>query len=90
MIYVNICFWAYPDMQDPYNIDDTKLHKLTSLIKEKMIKEGMMMISYTNIDKLPNFFRIVFINHNINYEIIHNIISKLKSYANLIYDANII
>lgn len=61
----NICFWIIPESlkgleNEPYF--NEKLHKIAPKIKERMMKEGTMMVTYQPQKKLPNFFRIVFQN----------------------------
>lgn len=61
----NICFWYIPPSlrnmkQDPDY--EQKLHRVAPKIKERMMKEGTMMVTYQAQNKLPNFFRIVFQN----------------------------
>ncbi|CAH1170096.1 unnamed protein product [Phaedon cochleariae] len=60
----NICFWYIPpslrdaDRNDPEF--KKKLHKVAPKMKEKMMKEGCMMVTYQAQKEHPNFFRIVF------------------------------
>ncbi|XP_050509319.1 cysteine sulfinic acid decarboxylase [Diabrotica virgifera virgifera] len=60
----NVCFWYVPpslrtlDKTDPSYKE--KLHKVAPKIKERMMKEGSMMITYQAQKEHPNFFRIVF------------------------------
>ncbi|KAJ8979956.1 hypothetical protein NQ317_001541 [Molorchus minor] len=61
----NICFWYIPpslrgSISEP-NYKE-KLHKIAPKIKEKMMKEGTMMVTYQADKERPNFFRIVFQN----------------------------
>lgn len=43
-----------------------QLHKIAPKIKERMMKEGNMMITYQPLRKLPNFFRLVLQNSALN------------------------
>ncbi|KAJ8924799.1 hypothetical protein NQ315_000953 [Exocentrus adspersus] len=61
----NICFWYIPpSLRDAKSHPDyrEKLHKIAPKIKERMMKEGNMMVTYQAQKDLPNFFRIVFQN----------------------------
>ncbi|KAF4519829.1 hypothetical protein B566_EDAN006843 [Ephemera danica] len=59
----NVCFWYLPPSlrdcdptQKGYN---ERLHKVAPKIKERMMKEGSMMVTYQPLRQLPNFFRLV-------------------------------
>lgn len=59
----NITFWYVPlCLRGHENEPDYKerLHKVAPKIKERMIKEGSMMVTYQPQGDLVNFFRIVF------------------------------
>lgn len=62
----NICFWYIPpSMQNvAINSDEfkEKIHKVAPKIKERMMKEGNMMITYQPLRLKPNFFRLVLQN----------------------------
>jgi glutamate decarboxylase len=58
----NICFWYVPNSLRNAPRDEhfaEKLHKVAPKIKERMMKEGSMMITYQSIHSHPNFFRLV-------------------------------
>lgn len=59
----NICFWYIPPSLRGHSEDadyNDKLHRVAPKIKERMMKEGTMMLTYQPQHDLPNFFRIVF------------------------------
>lgn len=61
----NICFWYIPpSLRGTKSHQDykTNLHKVAPKIKERMMKEGTMMVTYQTQKEHPNFFRIVFQN----------------------------
>ncbi|XP_049779567.1 cysteine sulfinic acid decarboxylase [Schistocerca cancellata] len=61
----NICFWYIPpSLHGKENEADfkDKLHKVAPKIKERMMKEGTMMITYQPLNDHPNFFRLVLQN----------------------------
>lgn len=65
----NICFWYVPPSLRQAKSDPDykeKLHKVAPKIKERMMKEGSMMVTYQPLREVPNFFRIVFQNSGLN------------------------
>ncbi|XP_047427309.1 cysteine sulfinic acid decarboxylase isoform X2 [Mugil cephalus] len=60
--FVNVCFWYIPpslrgkegsaDYQD-------RLAKVAPVIKERMVKQGTMMVGYQPLGNLVNFFRVI-------------------------------
>lgn len=61
----NVCFWYVPpSLRGAQNEPDyqERLHKVAPAMKERMMREGCMMVTYQPLDQLPNFFRIVFQN----------------------------
>ncbi|XP_013190610.1 cysteine sulfinic acid decarboxylase [Amyelois transitella] len=67
----NIMFWYVPNcLRGLENEPDyrERLDKVAPKIKEKMIKEGSMMVTYQPQGDLPNFFRIVFQNSALEHK----------------------
>lgn len=68
----NICFWYIPpSLQNvPRSSEQFKelIHKVAPKIKERMMKEGNMMMTYQPIHDKPNFFRLVLQNSALNRE----------------------
>lgn len=65
----NICFWYIPNsLRDAKSKAGYKesLHRVAPAMKEKMMKEGSMMVTYQSQKGLPNFFRIVFQNSGLD------------------------
>ncbi|XP_018323073.1 cysteine sulfinic acid decarboxylase [Agrilus planipennis] len=61
--FTNICFWYIPPSLRNRKSDKDykeKLNKVAPKIKERMVQEGCMMVTYQPLRDLPNFFRIVF------------------------------
>lgn len=62
----NICFWYVPPSLRDENKNSASyssaLHKVAPKIKERMMKEGTMMITYQPLKDKPNFFRLVLQN----------------------------
>ncbi|XP_044748286.1 cysteine sulfinic acid decarboxylase [Coccinella septempunctata] len=65
----NICFWYIPkslrDAKSEENYNE-RLHLVAPAMKERMMKEGTMMVTYQSQKGLPNFFRIVFQNSGLD------------------------
>jgi len=68
----NICFWYIPDSLTDKNFGDkefeARLNLVAPKIKERMMREGCMMVTYQQQKGLPNFFRIVFQNSGLEKE----------------------
>ncbi|KAK9753802.1 Ion transport protein [Popillia japonica] len=65
----NVCFWYIPPSLQGCEDDpdyEHRLHKVAPKIKERMMKEGSMMVSYQSQRGLPNFFRCVFPSSALN------------------------
>lgn len=61
----NVCFWYVPPSLMDVERDEQfqqKLHKIAPKIKERMMKEGTMMVTYQPLRSQPNFFRLVMQN----------------------------
>lgn len=66
----NVCFWYLPTRFTKETITKelitpdhfTVFHHLTAALKQRMLEDGKMMISYQTNKWLPNFFRMVLIN----------------------------
>ncbi|KAJ0178426.1 hypothetical protein K1T71_006249 [Dendrolimus kikuchii] len=67
----NVMFWYIPCcLRDCVNEPEfrERLHKVAPKIKERMIKEGSMMVTYQPQGDLVNFFRIVFQNSSLDHK----------------------
>lgn len=74
----NICFWFVPESLRVKSSEEflsklqsdeeykEKLHRVAPKIKEKMMKEGTMMVTYQTYKEKPNFFRMVFQNSGLD------------------------
>lgn len=62
----NVCFWYIPPslVASPTRDDEfwQKVHKVAPKIKERMMKEGTMMMTYQPLREKQNFFRLVLQN----------------------------
>lgn len=80
----NVCFWYIPpSLKDSKKDQDynEKLHRIAPKIKERMMKEGTMMVTYQAIKHHPNFFRIVFQNSALDESDILRFIEIFESYG---------
>ncbi|XP_072510894.1 cysteine sulfinic acid decarboxylase isoform X1 [Notamacropus eugenii] len=60
--FVNVCFWYVPpSLRGQQDSADycKKLAKVAPMLKERMVKEGSMMVGYQPHRTLPNFFRLI-------------------------------
>ncbi|XP_041987442.1 cysteine sulfinic acid decarboxylase [Aricia agestis] len=67
----NVMFWYVPKCLRGCETDpdyNERLHKVAPKIKERMIKEGCMMVTYQPQGELVNFFRIVFQNSALDHK----------------------
>lgn len=86
----NICFWYVPEslrtcskeeFSEKLKSDDDfrqKLHAVAPKMKEKMMKEGTMMVTYQTYKNKPNFFRIVFQNSGLDKNDILHLIQEFE------------
>nr|UGX61743.1 black [Henosepilachna vigintioctopunctata] len=77
----NICFWYIPkslrDCKDNDNYKE-RLHRVAPAMKEKMMKEGTMMVTYQAQKGHPNFFRIVFQNSGLNRSDMEHLVQEFE------------
>uniref|UniRef100_A0A8C9IUF7 Glutamate decarboxylase n=1 Tax=Piliocolobus tephrosceles TaxID=591936 RepID=A0A8C9IUF7_9PRIM len=63
--FLNVCFWFVPPSlrgkQDSPDYHE-RLSKVAPVLKERMVKEGSMMIGYQPHGPRGNFFRVVVAN----------------------------
>lgn len=80
--FTNICFWYVPNrlknMEKNSFEYKNELNKIAPGIKEKMMNEGRLMISYQPLDDMPNFFRMVVSNAATNLEDIQFMITEIE------------
>ncbi|XP_066991602.2 cysteine sulfinic acid decarboxylase [Anabrus simplex] len=66
----NVCFWYVPPslrgLEDQPDFNE-RLHKVAPKIKERMMKDGSMMVTYQPLKDLPNFFRLVLQNSGLDH-----------------------
>ncbi|KAL1128838.1 hypothetical protein AAG570_013372 [Ranatra chinensis] len=77
----NVTFWYLPpSLRNSRHTPDfaEKLHKVAPLIKERMMREGTMMMTYQPHKHLPNFFRLVLQNSSLNRDDMDHIIYEIE------------
>lgn len=77
----NICFWYIPPslQKRERNQEYMKLlHKVAPKIKERMMKEGNMMITYQPLGNHPNLFRLVLQNSALNEDDMIHFIDEIE------------
>lgn len=78
----NICFWYVPPSLQNVPVDSAefkgKIHKVAPKIKERMMKEGNMMITYQPLASKPNFFRLVLQNSALNRDDMLHFIDEIE------------
>uniref|UniRef100_A0A3Q0S7T1 Cysteine sulfinic acid decarboxylase n=1 Tax=Amphilophus citrinellus TaxID=61819 RepID=A0A3Q0S7T1_AMPCI len=60
--FVNVCFWFIPlSLRGKEGTEDyqEKLAKVAPIIKERMMKQGTMMVGYQPLGNKVNFFRVI-------------------------------
>lgn len=77
----NICFWYVPPSLQNVPRDDEfrqRIHRVAPKIKERMMKEGTMMMTYQPLREKPNFFRLVLQNSALNKDDMLHIIDEIE------------
>lgn len=81
----NVCFWYIPKKLRGLPHDDEsfiqQLHKVAPQIKERMMKEGSMMITYQPLKSKPNFFRLVLQDSSLNQNDMVHFIKLIERYG---------
>lgn len=78
----NICFYYVPpSLQDIAKDSEQfieQIHHVAPKIKERMMKEGNMMITYQPLRSKPNFFRLVLQNSALNRDDMLHFIDEIE------------
>ncbi|KAK6632509.1 hypothetical protein RUM43_013276 [Polyplax serrata] len=75
----NVCFWYIPRSLQSSNYTEEELHKVAPRIKERMMREGSMMVTYQPLRELPNFFRLVIGNSALGPDDMDHIIEVIQT-----------
>lgn len=77
----NVCFWYIPqslrEAQDDGDFKE-RLHGVAPKVKERMMREGSMMVTYQAQKGHPNFFRIVFQNSGLTKSDMTHLIEEFE------------
>lgn len=78
----NISFWYIPPSLQNVPRDSEefqeKIHKVAPKIKERMMKEGNMMMTYQPLRTKPNFFRLVLQNSSLTRDDMLHLIDEIE------------
>lgn len=78
----NICFWYIPPSLQNVPRDSEefaqKIHTVAPKIKERMMKEGNMMMTYQPLGTKPNFFRLVLQSSALNRDDMLHFIDEIE------------
>lgn len=80
----NVCFWYIPKKLRNLPRDENytqELHKIAPKVKERMMKEGSMMITYQPLRSKPNFFRLVLQDSSLNKTDMMHFIETIENYS---------
>ncbi|XP_070497231.1 cysteine sulfinic acid decarboxylase [Chironomus tepperi] len=80
----NICFWYIPKKLRNLPRDDNfnqELHKIAPKVKERMMKEGSMMITYQPLNSKPNFFRLVLQDSSLTKQDMMHFVDIIETYS---------
>ncbi len=80
----NICFWYVPKKLRNLKRDENffqALHKIAPKVKERMMKEGSMMITYQPLRNKPNFFRLVLQDSSLNESDMMHFMEIIEKYS---------
>ena len=86
--FTNVCFWWLPPALRGKAIEQltqkewTLLHSIAPTIKRRMQEEGTAMLGFQAIDERPNFFRILFMNPDVEAHDRQAIIDLIDRYGN--------
>lgn len=77
----NVSFWYVPpSLQaiDRHSAEFTeKIHKVAPKIKERMMREGSLMMTYQPLRNHPNFFRLVMQNSTLDQKDMQHILDEI-------------
>lgn len=90
----NVCFWYLPkDLRKQWvgremmRQEFDRIHTLTAQIKKMMLECGEMMTTYSPVKDLPNFFRMVFVRHDIDKTDIDFVVDHITELWDKLSDA---
>ena len=80
----NVCFWYIPESKRHLKGEelDEALHRLAPLVKERMVRNGSMLVTYQPIRGLPNFFRLVLQNSSLTEDDMRYFVEEIERLSN--------
>nr|APU50750.1 cysteine sulfinic acid decarboxylase-like protein 209 [Saccoglossus kowalevskii] len=82
----NVCFWYIPPCLRSMNTNTDEfnawLGKVAPVIKERMVKQGTLMIGYQPLFGKPNFFRHIFSNAKTTFQDVEYILDEIDRLGN--------
>lgn len=86
--FSHVCFWWVPRDLRPLGEDawrapevHARLHRLSVAIKDRMQREGTLMVGYQPLAGRPNFFRLLFINPAVTREDVDTALELMDRYG---------
>ncbi|KAG5671477.1 hypothetical protein PVAND_001672 [Polypedilum vanderplanki] len=80
----NVCFWYIPKRLRNLPRDEhfvQELHKIAPKVKERMMKNGSMMITYQPLRTKPNFFRLVLQDSSLTHQDMMHFVNTIEKYS---------
>ncbi|XP_070536514.1 cysteine sulfinic acid decarboxylase-like isoform X2 [Ptychodera flava] len=77
----NVCFWYIPPSIRDLERDEkfnSLLEKVAPIIKERMVKQGTLLIGYQPLSNKPNFFRHIFSNAKTTKQDVQFIVDEIE------------
>jgi glutamate/tyrosine decarboxylase-like PLP-dependent enzyme len=85
-LFTHVCFWWVP--RDLRPLEDwrapevhARLHRLSVAIKDRMQREGTLMMGYQPLAGRPNFFRLLLINPTVTREDVDTTLELMDRYG---------
>lgn len=77
----NVCFWYVPSSLAAIDRDSAefreRIHTVAPKIKERMMREGTLMMTYQPLRCIPNFFRLVLQNSSLTRADMQHIVEEI-------------
>ncbi|XP_024148968.1 cysteine sulfinic acid decarboxylase isoform X2 [Oryzias melastigma] len=83
--FVNVCFWFIPPSlrgQEGNADYQDRLAKVAPVIKERMMKEGTMMVGYQPLGDIQNFFRVTVFSPHISHKDMDFFLDEIERLGN--------
>lgn len=80
----NVCFWYVPQSKrhlKGQNLTEA-LHKIAPIVKERMVRNGSMLVTYQPLRGRPNFFRLVLQNSSLTERDMRYFVEEIERLSN--------